>query len=619
MTPSRRRSLDAICETFCPGALEARVPELLLELTPQPELAGLMRLLSIWDRPFVHGRRRRFSALTREEREAVLRSWCDSRLGPKRQAFQGLRKGAAIPYYGTVGVDGYPGPLGAVSDRARTIRPLRVGGDVALECDVCVVGSGAGGGTAAAVLAAAGLDVIVLEAGGHYEAADFDGDELSAYRRFYEGAAALTTSDGGIGLLAGCCLGGTTLVNYTTSFRTPDAVRQEWGGPFVSTDFEGALDAVCARLGVGTGEAEPSARDQAMARGLKALGWHVATMPRNVRGCDQGRVCGYCGFGCALGAKQSTLVTWLEDAQRDGARILVRTRARRVLVERGAARGVEAETSAGQRVSVRARAIAVAAGALHTPALLRRSGVGNEHVGRHLHLHPVTGVLGEFAEEIRPWEGTIQARYSDQHSDLDGEGYGLKYETAPVHPGVLAAYGPWRSASQHRALLGALPHISGIGLLLRDRSEGEVRVGRNGSPRVRYRLGAADVEHVRVGLDGAAQILEAAGAGRIISSHSGGVSYEPSRGSRGQFLHDADACGYGAGRCVFYAFHLMGSARMGDSSRTSACDHEGRVRGTKNVVVVDGSTFPGASGVNPMVTIEAIAHRNASILAAGLT
>jgi long-chain-alcohol oxidase len=617
MNARQRRALEAICETFCPGAREAGVPEAFLGLVPKADRPMLVRLLGLWDLPLVHGRIRRFSSLPAAAREDVLRSWRDSRFTAKRQAFQGLRKGATTAYYGSVGVPGYPGPLGARPDaRPRRIQPTAP--EPRLDCDVCVVGSGAGGGVAAAVLAAAGLDVVVLEAGPHYEDADFDGDEVASYRRLYFDSAALTTDDGGIGLLAGACLGGTTVINYTTSFRTPDAVRSEWGAPFDADDYTGSLDAVCDRLGVGTAENGPSARDEAMGRGLRALGWHVDAMPRNVRGCDQGRVCGYCGFGCPLGAKQSTLVTWLADAQRDGARILVETRAERILTERGAATGVEAVTTDGERVSVRARAVVIGCGALHTPLLLRRSGLGNEHVGRHLHLHPATAVTGLFANEVRPWEGTMQALYSDEHSDLDGAGYGLKYETAPVHPGLLAAFAAWPGAAEHAELMAMLPHVAGIGVLLRDRSEGEVRARRDGSPRVRYRLVEADVAHIRTGVDGAAQILEAAGAERIFSAHQRLVSYEPGRSARDDFMRAGDAVGYAPGRCVFFGFHLMGSARMGESPASAACGPEGELYGSRNVVVVDGSAFPTASGVNPMITIEAIAHMNASALAARL-
>lgn len=609
LSSRQRRALESICATFCPDGPSPRalgIADALLELTPQSDRAALLALLSVWDVG------RRFSRRSRDRREAILRAWRDSPLAVRRRVFHGLRRGSLIPYYARL----EPGNR-RLSAKERRLQPLQIDGDTRLDCDVCVVGSGAGGGVAAAVLAQAGLDVVVLEAGPHLEDADFHLTELEAYRRLYLGSAALTTTDGGVGLLAGCCVGGTTTINYTTSFRTPDDVCAEWGDPFTSAEYDASLDVVCERLGVNSDEGKPSKRDEAMARGLERLGWHVAEMPRNVRGCEQGVVCGRCGFGCPIGAKQSTLVTWLVDAQASGARIIPSTRAQRVQIGDGSAQGVEA-TSNGHSVLVHARAVVLAAGALYTPVLLRASGLSNQNIGRHLHLHPTMGVSGVFDEEIRPWEGTMQALYSDQHRDLDGAGYGLKYETAAVHPGVLVAFSPWESAREHAKLMAQLPWISGIGVLLRDRSEGEVRVTRGLEPRVRYRLGADDLRHVRVGVDGAAQILEAAGAKRIFSSHARLCTFEPGPGARQRFLEEADRIGFGPGRCSFYAFHLMGSSRVGTSPATSATNPDGETWETRDLYVMDGSSFPSASGVNPMITIEAIAHMNAGRLAAKL-
>jgi choline dehydrogenase-like flavoprotein len=298
--------------------------------------------------------------------------------------------------------------------------------------------------------------------------------------------------------------------------------------------------------------------------------------------------------------------------------VVVRTRAEKVLVEAGAARGVRVTTADGGRATVRARAVTAACGAIGTPALLKRSGLRNPNVGRHLKLHPATAVWGVFDEEVRPWEGTLQSIYSDEHSDLDG-GYGLKYESAPVHPSFLVAFGPWRDARGHADMMHALPNTLPVGVLLRDRDGGEVRVGRDGQPIVRYRLSEYDAGHMRRGLDGGAQILEAAGARRIFTSHSKLVSYDPGRsGSREQLMRDADACGYESGRCTFFSFHIMGSARMGGARATSACNPDGETWDVRDLVVCDASAFPSASGVNPMISIEAIAHMNATRLAGRL-
>ncbi len=605
-----RRALDAVAETFFPGAVELGVPDAFLDtfvsVLPTAERRRLRALLAGLAASGFTRRRG-------ESRERALVGWCDSRLALRRAGFQALRKGLLTISYTLPGTPaweriGYPGPLGRTSRDEKTLKPLGVTGDTTLDCDVCVVGSGAGGGVAAAVLAKAGLDVVVLEAGGHYEAADFDGAELDGLRRLYHGRGTTATDDHGVGILAGACLGGGTVVNYTTSFRTPDELRAEWGGAFTGDEFTRALDAVCDRLDVNTDHNEVSTREQVVQRGLEALNWHVDLMPRNVRGCDQGVVCGYCGYGCPLGAKQSTMRTWLADAQSAGARIVVNARAERVNLRAGAASGVEALTAEGHRVEVRSRAVVAACGSIETPALLRRSGLDSPQLGRNLHLHPVGGALGVFDDEIRPWEGTLQAIYSDQVESA-------KLETTAMHPALLVGAMPWRGSAQHAELMAQLPRISFVGVLLRDRDPGQVRVGRSGDPVVRYRLSPGDAGRMRAGTEAAARVLEAAGARRIVSSHAKLVEYEPGRrGSIETFMQDADACGWGPGRVALYSFHQMGTAAIGP-----VCDEAGGVRGTRNLVVADASTFPTASGVNPMVTIEAIAHVNASALAARLS
>ena len=422
-----------------------------------------------------------------------------------------------------------------------------------------------------------------------------------------------------MGLLAGECLGGGTVVNYCTSFRTPDDVRQEWaasGVPwFTGEEYTRSLDAVCERLDVNVEHNRISAREQVLDRGLRALGWHVDAMPRNVRGCDQGKVCGYCGYGCAIGAKQSTAKTWLADAQKSGSRIFVETRATRVRIEAGAVSGVEARSKSGNRIVVRCKTVVAACGAIHTPALLLRSGLRSEHIGRNLHLHPVSNVCGVFEEEIRPWEGTMQAIYSDEHRRMTGN-FGVKYETTSLQPVIAAAVLPWRDPRQYRSMLEKLPHTAAIGVLTRDRDSGRVTMDRGGRPVIRYALSPFDRAHLREGFIGAARILEAAGARLIYSPHATVCSYEPgSRGSLQSFTREMDRAGWAAGQVALFSFHIMGSARMGGSPRTSAANPEGETWEARNLYVMDGASFPSASGVNPMISIEAIAHRNATALA----
>jgi long-chain-alcohol oxidase len=625
LTSRQHQALSEICDAFCPHgngvptASELGVPDAIVEgLGKNPrasERKQLQLLLSLWDTPVMGAIGgagwKRFSALSSEQKEQLLLSWANSKSPQRRAVFQALRKAALLFYYMLPGANGernpvwdaigYDGPLGQLEGApptALTITP--VDRDTTLTCDVVIVGSGAGGGTAAAVLAQSGLDVIVIEAGGYYDDQDFDGSELNAITRYYM-AAPTATADQSVGLLAGSCLGGGTVVNYSTSFRTPDEVRQEWaslGVPaFTSDDYTASLDAVVERLGVSQEYNEPSTREQKLQEGCVELGWHVDAMPRGVRKCAQGKECGYCGLGCRVGAKQSVVKTWLADAHEKGTRLITNTKVSRILVEAGAARGVAAVTDQGHHLTVRSRAVIAACGALHTPALLKRSGLSNPNIGKNLRLHPVSVVWCFYDEPSRPWEGVMQALYSDQ----------------------FIPFSPWDGARQHFALMEGISNLGGVGILLRDRDGGEVRVGRDGEPVVRYKLSEYDTRHMRTGIDAAAQVLEASGARKVFSSHSRYVGYEPgTNGSRGQFMADVDAAGYGAGQLGLGSFHIMGSTRMGGSPATSACDPTGQTWETRDLYVCDGSAFPTASGVNPQISIQSIAHMNARALAAKL-
>jgi long-chain-alcohol oxidase len=648
LTERQRASLQQICDTFAPGdgrdvppASQLGADQVVAELAganPRAsEVKQLTQLLGLWDSRLIGlvggAKGRPFSKLSQTQREQVLLSFGDSGLAAKRALFLALRTAAMVAYYGTAGPTGhspvwdsiaYPGPLGPLATAPpRELSPIRPAADTTLDCDVVIVGSGAGGGTAAGVLSAAGLDVIVLEAGDYYDDRDFDGGELGAITRLYAAAPGVT-AEGQVNLVAGSCLGGGTVVNYSTSFRTPEEVRAEWaaaGTPAFTTDDYGAsLDAVCERLGVNLEHHTAAARDAVMERGLRELGWHVDAMPRNVRGCDMGIDCGRCGFGCRLGAKQSVAKTWLKDAATAGARLVVGVRTETIKHGNGKATGVSGTSASGHKVTVNAKAVVVACGAIQTPALLGRSKLGNAHVGQHLHLHPVTVLSALMDEEVRGWEGSMQSRYSREHADLDGEGYGVIYETGPMNPSLVLPFIPWRSGQAHLERMQEMPQMTVIGVILRDKDGGQVKVRKDGHPTVHYKLSPRDIAHLKTGIDGASQILEQAGARRITSSHTKLIEYEPGRsGSREQFIDACNAEGYAPGRCTFGSFHIMGSARMGGSPKTSATNPQGALWDTPNVIVADGSSFPSASGVNPMISIESIAHMNARNLAAALS
>jgi long-chain-alcohol oxidase len=629
-----RASLDAICDTFVPGenglpsATDIHVPDVILGAmggNPSADVRdGFAGLIDGWDPGF--------ASSSAEDRERFLLDWCDSDDVMQRAAFQALRKLTMVMYYtlpwqgeGKNPVDeaiGYPGPHGKLKDTPpKTIKPLEITEDTELDCDVVIVGSGAGGGTAAAVLAKEGLDVVVVEAGGYFSEEDFDGAELDGYVKLYLGGGGVPTPDQSIGLLAGFCLGGGTTVNYTWCFRPPDHVLDDWQDRFgledwAGRDFDDSLDAVWDRIGVNSENSMPSLRDERFREGLAKLGWDSQVMQRNAVGCTE-EICGQCHYGCPLGAKQSTFNTWLQDAFDAGARIVVNAPVEKVLIDGGEAKGVEATTADGHKLTVRARAVAAAAGALNTPALLIRSGLDNPNVGKNLMIHPVLLVWAMFEQEILPWTGVFGSTFCDEFLDM-GEGYGVKYMHASAHPSDLAVFAPWRGASDHAELMHSLRYTGGFGILQRARDAGEVVVGSDGLPAPVWNLSDFDRDVMRKGLDGMTQVLEAGGARRIYTSHAGWVSYDPGNGGREQMLKAADDYGWGPAQVTLGSFHLMGTAHMGSDPAHTVCDPTGEAWDAKNLFVVDGAVLPTALGVNPMITIEAAAHKIARGMAAKL-
>jgi choline dehydrogenase-like flavoprotein len=333
-------------------------------------------------------------------------------------------------------------------------------------------------------------------------------------------------------------------------------------------------------------------------------------MTRAVRDCREGLECGYCGYGCRHDAK--TASHYLRDAAAAGARLVPHCDVSRVVIERGRATGAEGTVRAPDgrthRVTVRARKVIVACGTIYTPAMLRRSGLENPNIGRGLRLHPGTGVLGFFPERVDPWSGTIQTRYSDQFVDLDGAGYGAKFETVPIHFAMPASAWGWDSPTQMKDDLARLGHLGMVGILLRDRDAGRVAVGRDGRPRVHYELSAHDVGHVRRAVRGAAEVLAAAGATEILSVQTPPARVRPGApGWLDRFGADADRRGYTRCRMSYITFHQMASCAMGRYPATSAVGEMGETHEVRGLYVADGSACVTSTGVNPMITIMAIA------------
>jgi choline dehydrogenase-like flavoprotein len=644
---SRRATLRAICDTVVPAlererdpdgfwarkasdlGTDAAVEQLLAEI-PDPELqAGLVAVI---DALGGQGIARHPSQLSREQ---ILRNASYS--SPQAAAGVAVLVGAALfLYYGAPGPQGgsnpnwrtwgYPGPLSAPPQVPKPLELWRPqGSEQMLSCDVCVVGSGPGGGVVAATLAERGLDVVVLEAAGYFNESDFAQLELAAYREMYWHGGPTPTADGNVSLLAGTTLGGGTTINWTNCLRTRPWVREQWAREFGldgvdGPEFDAHLDAVLARIGANADCSDLNGVQQRLREGAEALGWSFETIVRNA---DPERYepesAGYIGFGDQSGSKQSGDRTWLADAQANGARLVANCRAQRVLTEGGSASGVEAVWSdgdgAGARLTVSAPRVVVACGALESPALLLRSRIGGAGAGRNLRLHPTSAVAGIYGVDQAAWWGAPQAGLCDEFADT-GEGYGFLIETAQYAPGLIGSATPWISGEQHKRQLEQFRFTGSMIGLTRDRGGGVVAIDSNGEATPSYSVAdELDAHNLRLGLEAIVRLHEAAGAHTITVLSGAGAGWR--RGDDlERYIAYAKQIPLRAGGVKLFSAHQMGTCRMGEDPQASVADPRGQLHDAKGVWIGDGSAFPTSSGTNPMVSIMALARRTAFAIAA---
>ncbi|OBS01357.1 hypothetical protein A9W98_20575 [Mycobacterium gordonae] len=566
---------------------------------------------------------RRITEAGLNHHEGILLSWLRSRDAGRRNLGQSLKTVALLAHLAvtesarTWAASGYAAPVAGPASAAGWCTHVRIQQETTVGCDVVIAGSGSAAGIAAAVLAASGLDVIVLAA------ADFttSGAGAETWQAVANRFAPIPRSElGTVALLGGACRHGEQVVNHTAAFRTPDSIRTEWAGyganQFADDEYDDALNAVCGRLGATTEPTVIAVTGNPMVRGLAELGWDAAAIPRSVAGCGLGSVTGSCVTGCPLGARQPAATTWLHDAVAYGARIVLGANVDEVLIRHGKAVGVTATSVEGHALTVRADAVLIADAAVPTAALLLRSGLSNPNIGRHLRLHPHLMVFAEYEDDLESWD-QLSMPYSAEHSDLDGNGYGVRYVGQPLSPWMLA-YGPWTGAADFAHDRSRLHSTSTILVVLRDHGDGRVTVGPGGHPRVHYRVSGMDRAHLQAGLAGALRIAVAGGAIRVWPQHTQRVEYRPDAESLDDYLRWRTDTSWSPGHLSCYTTHQLGTARMGGSPVSSVTDPDGATWEVKNLVVADGSCLPTATGVNPAISIDAVAYMNARRLAAAL-
>ncbi|KAA1251238.1 FAD-binding protein [Mycobacterium simiae] len=543
-----------------------------------------------------------------------------SRLGPGERA-QVLRRIAAInPDLGAAvegvkavallanGADTYAQELlvGAQAhDPARPDAELNVAASTdspsVLTTDAVIVGSGAGGAMAARTLARAGLDVVVLEEGRRWTVEEFRTTHpIDRYAGLYRGAGAtVALGRPAVVLPIGRAVGGTTVVNSGTCFRPPVSVQRRWRDQFglglADPDrLAGHLADVERTLQVAPVPLDIMGRNgNLLLDAATSLGWQAAPIPRNAPGCAG---CCQCAIGCPRNAKFGVHLNALPQACAAGARIVSRARVERVLHQHGRARGVRARRPDGTAVDVLATTVVVAAGAIETPMLLRRSGLGGHpRLGRNLALHPATMLAGRFDDDVYAWRGVLQSAAVHQFRESDG----VLIEATATPPGmgsmVFPGYG-----SELLSWLDRAPQVATFGAMVADRGAGSV-LSLGGEALVRYDIAQADLAKLRVAMHAIGQLLFAAGAAEVLTGLPGAKALtslpelqEVLQRSDPRSLHLA-------------AFHPTGTAAAGADAQVCPVGATGRLRGIDGVWVADASILPSCPEVNPQVSIMALA------------
>lgn len=500
--------------------------------------------------------------------------------------------------------------------------------DETIECDVVVIGTGAGGGTAAEILSQSGLRVVMIEEGPLRTSNDFRMDERDAYRDLYQEAGGRLTKDGSMIVLQGRSVGGSTTVNWTSSFRTPEQTLKHWGEAHgvKGVDPETMapwFEKMEKRLNIAKWQGQPNNNNDVIRRGCDKLNFSWEVIPRNVNGCWN---LGYCGLGCPTNAKQSMLVTTIPEALKKNAQLYYRARAERLVIDGDQVRGVicsgmkeDGVTRSGVAVTIRAKHTVMACGGINGPGLLFRSEAPDPHklIGKRTFLHLVNSSLAAFSEKVDPFYGAPQSVYSDHFQWKQGVTgpVGYKIEVMPLQPGLASAMVGGHGEAHFRDMQ-RLPYLNMMISLLRDgfheeSQGGQVELRDDGTPVLSYELTDYMRDGLRRALLSMAEIQFAAGASTVRPGHRDAgdcKSWKEAQALIATLAMEKFQLRMGTA-------HVMGGCSMGEDPQRSVVNSEGEFHHLRNLSVMDGSLFPTSIGANPQLSIYGLVAKLATGLA----
>jgi choline dehydrogenase-like flavoprotein len=595
-----------------------------------PEVVGVIRA-AMWtfELATIPTHFRAYSALPLEKRLEVMQQWEQSKQPTVRNLLRAIITPLKQHHFDRPEMFRHVGcryGLPTVKDEkprwmARVTRGAEITENTNLECDVVVVGTGAGGAAAAYELASRGRAVLLLEEGDYHRRSSFDGRTSTAYRNLYrDQGTTVALGNVTMPIFAGRAVGGSTVINSGTCYRAPERTftywRERYGLPqvFSSAGLAPYYERVEAMLGVAP--ANPlhlGAIAGIIARGADHLGLSHKALSRNAPDCD-GQ--GVCCFGCPTAAKRSTDVSYIPAALNKGAELVTGARVDFVDIVAGRARGVTATVgdpalgAKRPRIRVKAEAVVVAGGTLMTPLLLEQSKacLTSGMLGKNLSVHPATKVMALFDEPLESWKGIPQSYAIDHYAEE-----GLLFEGGSM-PFDVTALGVLSTGHRFMELMEQFPYLATFGFMIQDKSRGSVRRGPGGRPLMFYNLNREDTERMQQGVEILCEVYQAAGARRIYPFVAG--HHEVTTKAELERLKESRI---GPGDLFMAAFHPLGTCRLGTDPSRSCLGPDHEAHDVENLFVCDGSAIPSSLGVNPQMTIMALALRAAEIIDARLS
>ena len=479
--------------------------------------------------------------------------------------------------------------------------------DVPESIEVAVIGSGSGGGVAAHLLNEK-YEVGIFEKGNY--ANGETNNETFGYHNFYETYAMQQTRGYKVLLLAGSGVGGGTSINWTTSLRTPNNILNEWdsltgqNNYFNSSNFKSSMDFICQQLNVSEANNRIPQKETKLAEGLSQNDISYKIIPRNTSN-DQCFESGFSTFGHSDESINSSYKTWFPEDKFNSQNVYSNTSVKHLTISNGRATHINVEKN-GNVQQIAVDKVVLAAGSLNTPKILLNSGYKNKHLGQHLKLHPVSGVAGKFSEEQRPWAGTMQGIYSDDNLFMK-DNYGYLLEGLPMHPSLFFPFFP-NNNDNFGDFIKSYNYWSGSIVLTSDKSSGSI-INKNPQHLWDYNLNDFDHSNLLHGLENLVRANYLAGAEEIMVAASPTMHWKKSSNENIEdFINKIRAIKNEPFRILLGSAHQMGTARINPNPEQGVVGLDGKVHGLENVYIVDASTFPRCSGVNPMISIQSMSH-----------